>query len=428
MAKRTKKAKADFDVLTEISTVAGKLAKSKLKVRRTKVFSEAEKKLSGYFGTTEGETWMLCAIISHYFDNHAQTCNFNNLANFFDCPVMRIIAYKKDIQVLLEKHYISNKRNVIDDEIGLTNEFELSGQFLSSILHNKNLSSMKVDEKKETVLDIIEKFAELVEGNEAFCEKQEKSSLLEKRFSGHQFVKDVKKLLPGDIRERIFFYDACNDFMQGQETGLNSTIEDIYPTYCKFRIAESFLDDSNALLKADLLEFTTKGTLTDSKLEIPPKAKEMLLGKDAKLFTKAARGTNVILPEKITAKELFYAPENEGEIGRLTSSLMEENLARIQTGLSEKGLSKGIAVLLYGAPGTGKTETVYQLAKTTGRKILHVDISSSKSCWFGESEKNIKRVFTDYNNPLQHFLVQFAFWCLSFLFHTDSIPRDTIIC
>ena len=124
----------------------------------------------------------------------------------------------------------------------------------------------------------------------------------------------------------------------------------------------------------------------------------MLLGEDAKLFTKAARGTNVILPEKITAKELFYAPENEGEITRLTSSLMEENLARIQAGLSEKGLPKGIAVLLYGAPGTGKTETVYQIARATGRKILHVDISSSKSCWFGESEKNIKRVFTDYKN------------------------------
>ena len=49
MAKRTKTLKVDFDVLTEISTVAGKLAKSKLKVRKTKAFSEAEGKLNGYF-------------------------------------------------------------------------------------------------------------------------------------------------------------------------------------------------------------------------------------------------------------------------------------------------------------------------------------------------------------------------------------------
>ena len=52
--------------------------------------------------------------------------------------------------------------------------------------------------------------------------------------------------------------------------------------------------------------------------------------------------------------------------------------------------------MLYGAPGTGKTETVYQIAKETGRQILHVDISSAKSCWFGESEKITKKIFTDY--------------------------------
>ena len=398
MAKRTKTTKVDFDVLTEISTVAGKLAKSKLKVRRTKVFSEAEGKLNGYFGTATGATWMLCAIISHYFDNHGDTCSFNNLSKFFDCSVMSIIAYRKDMQALLEKHYISNKNNILGDEIGLTNEFEISSRFLAGVLHNEPLPSMKDDEKKDTILDMIEKFGNLIESNELFFEKLSKSNILEERFAGHQFVKDVKKLLPGDMQERMFFYDSCNDFIRGNETSLSATIDDIYPTSCKFRIAESFLDESNALLKADLLEFTKKGSLTDSILELTPKAKEMLLGEDAKLFTKAARGTNVILPEKITAKELFYAPENEGEITRLTSSLMEENLARIQAGLSEKGLPKGIAVLLYGAPGTGKTETVYQIARTTGRKILHVDISSSKSCWFGESEKNIKRVFTDYKN------------------------------
>ena len=68
----------------------------------------------------------------------------------------------------------------------------------------------------------------------------------------------------------------------------------------------------------------------------------------------------------------------------------------MQKRLESKGLPKGVAVLLYGAPGTGKTETVYQLAKKTNRKILHVDIAESKSMWFGESEKIIKKIFTNY--------------------------------
>ena len=195
-----------------------------------------------------------------------------------------------------------------------------------------------------------------------------------------------------------FFYDSCNDFLEGCRTSLNRTIDDAYYPGLKFSVAEEFMNETHILIKYDLLEFTTKGNLTDSYLEITQKAKEMLLGENAKLFTKMAAGTNIIQPDKIVAKELFYSSENQSEISRLTSSLQEENLKSIQDRLTEKGLPKGIAVLLYGAPGTGKTESVYQIAKTTERRILQVDISSAKSCWFGESEKIVKKIFTDYKN------------------------------
>ena len=43
-----------------------------------------------------------------------------------------------------------------------------------------------------------------------------------------------------------------------------------------------------------------------------------------------------------------------------------------------------------------------QIAKATGRAIYHVDISSTKSCWFGESEKLIKAVFKKYEDICEH--------------------------
>ena len=76
----------------------------------------------------------------------------------------------------------------------------------------------------------------------------------------------------------------------------------------------------------------------------------------------------------------------------------EEHYSVLRKSLEEKGMQKGIAVLLYGHPGTGKTESVHQIAKTTGRAIYHVDISATKSCWFGESEKLIKDVFKKYED------------------------------
>lgn len=61
-------------------------------------------------------------------------------------------------------------------------------------------------------------------------------------------------------------------------------------------------------------------------------------------------------------------------------------------------MRKGFTCLFYGAPGTGKTETVYQLARRTGRDLMVVDVSQIKSCWVGESEKNIKAAFDRYRS------------------------------
>jgi SpoVK/Ycf46/Vps4 family AAA+-type ATPase len=58
-------------------------------------------------------------------------------------------------------------------------------------------------------------------------------------------------------------------------------------------------------------------------------------------------------------------------------------------------------VLLHGHPGTGKTETVLQMAKATGRPLLKVDISETKSAWFGESQKIIKQIFIKYNRLMK---------------------------
>ena len=54
-----------------------------------------------------------------------------------------------------------------------------------------------------------------------------------------------------------------------------------------------------------------------------------------------------------------------------------------------------------GGPGTGKTETVYQIARSCGRDLFIVDVSQVKSCWVGESEKNIKDVFDKYRQAVK---------------------------
>ena len=61
-------------------------------------------------------------------------------------------------------------------------------------------------------------------------------------------------------------------------------------------------------------------------------------------------------------------------------------------------MRSGFACLLYGAPGTGKTETVLQIARAIGRNIMQVNLSELRSMWVGESEKKVKAVFDRYRN------------------------------
>ncbi len=101
-------------------------------------------------------------------------------------------------------------------------------------------------------------------------------------------------------------------------------------------------------------------------------------------------------PSQIKAKRMFYNPKEENQISRLRELLSPERFPVIRDKMKEKGLRTGFTCLFYGFPGTGKTETVYQIARESGRDLFIVDVSQIKSCWVGESEKNIKEVFNKY--------------------------------
>lgn len=105
---------------------------------------------------------------------------------------------------------------------------------------------------------------------------------------------------------------------------------------------------------------------------------------------------NIIKYHDVTPKEMYYNDAEAKKIGRLEEILDNENFIGLQEKLSCKGMRKGFTCIFYGSPGTGKTETVYQLARKTGRDIIRVNVSELKSCWVGESEKNYYALFDNY--------------------------------
>lgn len=388
--------KIRFNVLSAVTTIASALQYSKFKFKVTKTFNQAVERLDRYFGTSGMATCILCSIISYYFDNQGETCSFNDLARFFNCPVMAIINCKKELEELMEKKYISNLMGPDSQKVSLKNDFALSEPLLNAILQNESVPETFGEEKKLTVIDMIRNIGKMVTDRDVEpFQIVWKGQKLEDKFSDDPFIKKIKYLVPNDIELRVFFYNCCDDFLRDCEILMNRSVQLIYGEG-NFDIIKRFMREDNSLFTQNLIEFSNKESVLDATLELTSYAKELLLGDDVPLFKKMEKGTCIINPESIKAKELFYNKENEADMNRLITSLDDETLRSIQKRLEAKGMPHGIAVLMYGAPGTGKTESVYQIARATGRKVFHVDISSSKSCWFGESEKIIKRIFTDY--------------------------------
>lgn len=80
----------------------------------------------------------------------------------------------------------------------------------------------------------------------------------------------------------------------------------------------------------------------------------------------------------------------------LLPNIIEEDILGITRAISNRtGLSK---FLFYGAPGSGKTETVYQIARILNRDILSVPFEQLIDSRMGETSKNVSQLFDEINH------------------------------
>ncbi|MFM7053705.1 MAG: ATP-binding protein [Bacteroidota bacterium] len=109
----------------------------------------------------------------------------------------------------------------------------------------------------------------------------------------------------------------------------------------------------------------------------------------------------VIKADTIIKKQLHYNPTEGHSVNQLEQCMQPEAFQRICKELRDEGMTPGFTILLYGGPGTGKTETALQLARATGRDIIKVDIATLRDKYVGESEKQVKRIFDTYREELR---------------------------
>ena len=150
------------------------------------------------------------------------------------------------------------------------------------------------------------------------------------------------------------------------------------------------------LQKEGLIEFYCEfGIANHTRYQLTSHAKRTLL---SELIIEVSNevSTDLLTVEQLKPKSLFFSDGIRRQVDELSNFLQPDAYRQIHKRMEEQGFRSGFACLFYGGPGTGKTETVYQLARQTGRDIMVVDVPQIKSKWVGESEKNVKALFDRY--------------------------------
>jgi hypothetical protein len=169
---------------------------------------------------------------------------------------------------------------------------------------------------------------------------------------------------------------------------------------------QSFEDGTHVLMKMNLIEKRDFEEHDDDffgereAFRLTDKAKADLL-EELQLKPHKVK-SDLLAYTDIKPKALFFNDKEAAQIKRLTDLLQGDNYRAVQDRLVESGQRSGIACLFSGAPGTGKTETVYQLARETGRDLLIMDIADMRSKWVGESEKLTKALFDKYRDAVKN--------------------------
>ena len=345
--------------------------------------------LAESYGITEMQAVLFCVCLERGPDR----VDYNDLARFLDLNCIHILGYADDIGALVQ-HRLLRYRNAKTE-----NEFDVYQPVIKALRHNQayRQPTMTGLDCSQLIEQIDSIFKDLDSNS---TNPEEAIRCINQLFEDNSDIKLVKEVQKHNLSDenllllmlfcRLLVIDDDDDIRFRQMEDLYESVSDFNQCKAKLRGGE------HVLMKRNLVEHVcVNGIADNSRFKLTEEAKRSLLS-EMKINANEEKIADMLQHSTITAKELFYTQSIEDEVSRLATFLTPEKYNEIHSRMQQKGFRQGFACLFYGGPGTGKTETVYQLARQTGRDIMTVDVPQIKSKWVGDSEKNIKALFDRY--------------------------------
>ncbi len=346
------------------------------------------------YGITERQAVLFCVCM----EKGPNRVDYDDLASYLDLNKIGVLSYASDIDALVRRRLLKF-RDVKDED-----DFDIPSVVIRSLKHNE---VYQLPQRKgldcAAMFELLDQWFEDLDDDaispRALCEE------LQQLFEDNPqvgFVKHLKEYYLSDEDEMMVAYFAHRLVNRDDDDIRFCDIEDLYDSRADFTNAKSELRiGEHKLQEKKLIEHKCVDGLADvTKYKLTDAAKRDLMA-EMKINATEEKLADMLDASKLTEKKLFFPKDIERQVEELGCFLQPKNYQKIQERMKEKGFRYGFACLFYGSPGTGKTETVYQLAKKTGRNIMVVDVPQLKSMWVGQSEKNVKALFDRYREQVK---------------------------
>lgn len=359
---------------------------------------------TSYIGTKLKVNPYQAFILATMLHNVGRTMETKEFADFASVSPIRMMALQKDFDFLMNKGLIVCVKPMSYNYWQQT--FTLSAGIIQAVKYNRKYKPVCYkDLTAQDVLDMIENL--LQDCDYSKISYYQMVEHLDKLIADSQhlgFCKKVKELEISQADLVLFLIGVVCLVSKSEDLVTTSDYDDILPGIYQRQMVRQFKNRQHLLCINNLMEATDDDFDT---FRLTKKARIEYLKdfgieeKEDQSIDSSVSAPTVEDKKSVIEKKLFYNPAETNYIERLKSLLSQEKFEEVQNRMRAVGMRPGFACLFYGGPGTGKTETVIQLARTTGREIVQVNVANLRNMYVGESEKNTQQVFDDYKKKLE---------------------------
>ena len=353
--------------------------------------------LSERLSLTQDQAALFSVLVNFSNDSRIK---LSDITEFVNCSQIEILRRATDLNELKRLHFIDRRDTSHWGEI-----YYVTSTALNAIKKNTTFEPPQTSNLTLTqFLDLTGQYIEQYENE--MCEYYEFRDNIKELLEKNGNLPFIKKLKSFNLSEVsiIAFLQGCNMFVNNDDeiiayNNINFLFRHRYEARDLFIKLNK---GDHQLIKLELFQPYGDDLARKDVFKLGRVAIEDLLAELNLSIKEIDTIQNRLDYKNICAKQLFYNPREEEQINQLQSLLQPARFEKICDKLSANGMRRGFAVLFYGAPGTGKTETALQLARITGRDIIQVNVSELRDKFVGESEKRVKALFDNYRKIVKN--------------------------